>query len=349
MLQAKLKVVGGRHHGRIIPLGTKKFLIGREQDCHLRPNSELVSRHHCVFTVDDFSVHVRDLGSTNGTFVNDQRVRGEILLNSGDRIRVGKLDFELAIGEPVAAATARKGGDSSQLLPGLSIDSATSETGALGSNDTSFEIPVPPAPEDTGSSIIAESATPVPTAPAAPPAAPSMSDSTVVWTPPATQGYAPEMYPPMGMPYPQAPYQPAYPPYMTPGMGYQPQYPYPQMPMGYGGMYPQMAPPMGMYPQSTPGYAPAPQPTADPEPQVEESKSDSSMPMVRLPDPKTTGAKAAAPPPVAPAPEKPAESPEGTTNGGGNELQEKKPEPPPVKPSEGAADILKKYTQRRPV
>ena len=130
MLQAKLKVVGGRHHGRVIPLATKKFLIGREQDCHLRPNSELVSRHHCVFAVDDFSVHVRDLGSTNGTFVNDQRVRGEVLLNSGDRIRVGKLDFELVIGEPVTAAAANKNGDSSQLLPGLSTVASAAETGA---------------------------------------------------------------------------------------------------------------------------------------------------------------------------------------------------------------------------
>src|SRR5271154_2869023 len=128
MLQAKLKVVGGRHHGRVIPLATKKFLIGREQDCHLRPNSELVSRHHCVFTVDDFSVHVRDLGSTNGTYVNDQRVRGEILLNSGDRIRGGKLDFEWAMGDRVAATSARKGsGDSSHLLPGLGVDASSSE------------------------------------------------------------------------------------------------------------------------------------------------------------------------------------------------------------------------------
>lgn len=347
MLQAKLKVVGGRHHGRIIPLATKKFLIGREQDCHLRPNSELVSRHHCVFTVDDFSVHVRDLGSTNGTFVNDQRVRGEVLLNSGDRIRVGKLDFELAIGEPVAAASARKGGDSSQLLPGLSIDAATSETGALGSNDTSFEIPVPTVPEDTGSSIIADSSTPVPTVPAAP-QAPSMGDSTVVWTPPAAPSYTPEMYPPMGMPYPQAPYQPGYPPYMAPGMGYQPQYPYPQMPMGYGGMYPQMAPPMGMYPPSAPSYAPTPQPSAAPEPQVEESTNNSSMMSVRLPDPKTTGAKAPEPPPAAPQAPKP-ETTDAAANGNAEASTEKKPDPPPVKPSEGAADILKKYTQRRPV
>ncbi|HXY34719.1 MAG TPA: FHA domain-containing protein, partial [Planctomycetaceae bacterium] len=99
MLQAKLKVVGGRHHGKIIPLATRKFLIGREQDCHLRPNSELVSRHHCALWVDDFSVRVRDLGSTNGTFVNNQRVRGELVLGAGDHIRVGKLDFELLIGD----------------------------------------------------------------------------------------------------------------------------------------------------------------------------------------------------------------------------------------------------------
>lgn len=355
MLQAKLKVIGGRHHGRVIPLGTKKFLIGREQDCHLRPNSELVSRHHCVFTVDDFSVHIRDLGSTNGTFVNDQRVRGEVLLNSGDRIRVGKLDFELAIGEAVTATGARKGmSDSSQLLPGLAVDALASETTALGANDTSFEIPVPIAPEDTGSSIIADSATPVPAAPPAltpaAPSNPSLGDSSVVWTPPAAPGYAPEMYPQMGMPYPQGPYQPAYNPYMAPSMGYQPQYPYPQMPMGYPGMYPQMNPQMGqqmgMYPPSGPAYAPPPsQPAAAPEPQNEDSSN--SMANVRLPDPKTTGFKAAAPPPPPPPANEVAASPtEGNT--GGPATEEKKPEPP-VKPSEGAADILKKYTQRRPV
>jgi pSer/pThr/pTyr-binding forkhead associated (FHA) protein len=350
MLQAKLKVVGGRHHGRVIPLATKKFLIGREQDCHLRPNSELVSRHHCVFTVDDFSVHVRDLGSTNGTFVNDHRVRGEVLLNSGDRIRVGKLDFELAIGETVAAAGLRKdGSDSSQLLPGLAVDASASETAPLGANDTSFEIPVPLVPEDTGSSIIADSTTPVPAAPPAAPANPSIGDSTVVWTPPAAPAYTPEMYPQqMGMPYPQGPYQPAY-PYMAPSMGYQPQYPYPQMPMGYPGMYPQMGQQMGMYPQQAPAYAPPPpQPAAAPEPENDDSSS--SMPNVRLPDPKTTGAKAPAPPPPPPAPEpaKPvAESPT-EANPLAGKIEEKKPEPQ-VKPSEGAADILKRYTQRRPV
>ena len=59
MLQAELKVLGGKQAGKSIALG-KKFLVGRESDCHLRPNSDMVSRHHCVFTLDDYTLRVRD-------------------------------------------------------------------------------------------------------------------------------------------------------------------------------------------------------------------------------------------------------------------------------------------------
>ena len=61
MLHAMLKIVGGKHDGDTVSLITPKFLIGREQDCHLRPNSELVSRHHCVFTLDEYALRIRDL------------------------------------------------------------------------------------------------------------------------------------------------------------------------------------------------------------------------------------------------------------------------------------------------
>src|SRR5690349_19521616 len=94
MLAVILKVLSARQQGSTIPLPTGRFLIGREEDCHLRPNSELVSRHHCVFTHDEYTVRVRDLGSTNGTFVNGNRVRGTAVLSSGDRVTVGKLEFE---------------------------------------------------------------------------------------------------------------------------------------------------------------------------------------------------------------------------------------------------------------
>src|SRR5579871_2367311 len=104
-MQAELKVVEGKQQGAVIPLNRKKFLIGREEDCQLRPNSDLVSRHHCVFTVDDFTVRLRDLGSTNGTFVNDERLTGQVVLKAGDRVSVGKLSFEIVVREGVPAAT----------------------------------------------------------------------------------------------------------------------------------------------------------------------------------------------------------------------------------------------------
>ena len=103
MLHAVLRVLSGRQNGALIPLPVGKFLIGREEDCQLRPNSELVSRHHCVFTNDDFTVRLRDLGSTNGTKVNGQRLtRGALL--PGDELAFGSQKFRVHLGpgEPEA-------------------------------------------------------------------------------------------------------------------------------------------------------------------------------------------------------------------------------------------------------
>ena len=99
MVAAELKVVGGKHAGQVVPLNRRKFLIGREQDCQLRPNSEMVSRHHCVFSVDDYSVRLRDLGSTNGTFVNGVRVAPQqlVAVKNGDVIRCGQIELKFGL------------------------------------------------------------------------------------------------------------------------------------------------------------------------------------------------------------------------------------------------------------
>ncbi len=97
MLEARLKVVGGKHAGKEIPLSSGRFLVGREQDCHLRPASDLVSRHHCVFYVDDYAVRLRDLGSLNGTLVNSERLHGETTLKDGDQIQIGGLHLETVL------------------------------------------------------------------------------------------------------------------------------------------------------------------------------------------------------------------------------------------------------------
>lgn len=125
-MRAELKVVEGKHQGAVIPINRKKFLVGREEDCHLRPNSDLVSRHHCVFTIDEYSVRLRDLGSTNGTLVNNARVNGQIELKDGDRIRIGKLLFQIVIRAGVSTAVvATSSAPAAQASGGGQLESST--------------------------------------------------------------------------------------------------------------------------------------------------------------------------------------------------------------------------------
>ena len=104
-MQVVLRVVGGKHNGREIKLTVPKFIIGRGEGAHLRPSSDLVSRHHCGISVSDGTVIVEDLGSRNGTFVNGEQLKGAHNARSGDTIRIGRLQFELVM-DP--ARTAKK-------------------------------------------------------------------------------------------------------------------------------------------------------------------------------------------------------------------------------------------------
>ncbi len=98
-MQVKLKVVAGSHAGTEIGVTSNKFIIGRSEDCNLRPKSESVSRQHCILVIRDGKLLVQDLKSRNGTFVNEKRLPTDKakVLASGDMLRVGKLDFEVVI------------------------------------------------------------------------------------------------------------------------------------------------------------------------------------------------------------------------------------------------------------
>ena len=64
--------------------------IGRHSSCQLVLRREDVSRRHCEVSFENGAYVVCDLGSTNGTFVNGQRVEGSRALGPGDRIEVGR-------------------------------------------------------------------------------------------------------------------------------------------------------------------------------------------------------------------------------------------------------------------
>jgi pSer/pThr/pTyr-binding forkhead associated (FHA) protein len=95
-----LKVVSGPLAGDVIPIDKPKFLIGRDEECHFRPEGDLVSRHHCVLKTDEYGVRVRDLGSRGGTLVNGEAAHGEKLLAEGDTITVGGIMLQVRLSAP---------------------------------------------------------------------------------------------------------------------------------------------------------------------------------------------------------------------------------------------------------
>jgi pSer/pThr/pTyr-binding forkhead associated (FHA) protein len=98
-MRVKLKVLVGSGAGKEIPVPVSRFLIGRADDCHMRPKSDAISRNHCAILVKEDGVVIRDLNSRNGTFVNGERIQGDCELKAGDKIGIGKLEFEAVIKE----------------------------------------------------------------------------------------------------------------------------------------------------------------------------------------------------------------------------------------------------------
>src|SRR5437763_8815097 len=93
-------LTSGKQEGKTLPIVLSQFLIGRDPQCHLRPASAIISKRHCAILVKDGKVTVRDFNSTNGTFVNNEPIKGEREIHEGDSLRVGPLTFQVSIETP---------------------------------------------------------------------------------------------------------------------------------------------------------------------------------------------------------------------------------------------------------
>jgi EAL domain-containing protein (putative c-di-GMP-specific phosphodiesterase class I) len=69
------------------------FTVGRDEDCNLALQSKWVSRHHAEILTSGGLLWIRDLGSTNGTFVNSKLIQESEMLEPGDIISFGRSDF----------------------------------------------------------------------------------------------------------------------------------------------------------------------------------------------------------------------------------------------------------------
>src|SRR5919107_5686567 len=98
-----LEIVEGSESGRQLPLDSVVD-IGREPSLPLHLDEDTqVSRRHARISAQGGQVVVEDLGSTNGTYVNDQPISSPRALNPGDRVRIGLTVLELRTRQQVAA------------------------------------------------------------------------------------------------------------------------------------------------------------------------------------------------------------------------------------------------------
>jgi pSer/pThr/pTyr-binding forkhead associated (FHA) protein len=91
--------------GTPIEISRDLTVVGRQEDCDLRLDHKSVSKVHCVIVKTDGLLLLRDLGSTNGTRVNGQRVRRAALLPN-DQLNIANCKFTVFLGPDDAAAPA---------------------------------------------------------------------------------------------------------------------------------------------------------------------------------------------------------------------------------------------------
>nr|MBA2736505.1 protein kinase [Pyrinomonadaceae bacterium] len=97
-MRVTLRVAAGPQVGRVFTFDQHEtFMIGRSEDSHFcLPQDRYFSRHHCILEIAPPQCFLRDLGSTNGTFVNGIRVETAHLKN-GDRIQGGETVLEVEV------------------------------------------------------------------------------------------------------------------------------------------------------------------------------------------------------------------------------------------------------------
>lgn len=232
-------------NGRIV-LGATPLTIGRTPDNQLIVNDAKASSHHAEIRPDDQGYSITDLGSTNGTFVNGQRLIPHMgrHLNNGDAIRIGDTQYNYE----------GAGGSSSSQY------ASTVYAGPGQSGGFDQTIPAAPPPAQPQSTAYGANAAPGYQPPSSSPNYPPYGAGTPSQPSPA----------PYQAPGAQPAYPSAQPPYQAPGAsspypGAQPAYPQqqsyipPSVPSGYQAQ-PSYPPPMSQSAPGAalPGYSPVP-------------------------------------------------------------------------------------------
>jgi pSer/pThr/pTyr-binding forkhead associated (FHA) protein len=124
---AKLVVLSAGMTGRTQDLKVDKTTIGRVEDNTFQISEPSVSSHHCEVLLRGTEVFVKDLNSTNGTFINGERIT-EGVLKPGQVLRLGSIDMRLETDAP--SGPAKKPVDQTMVIPrGVSLNELEQSTG----------------------------------------------------------------------------------------------------------------------------------------------------------------------------------------------------------------------------
>ena len=97
-----LRFISGKYQGGEFPLGdAKEIVVGRSSDLDMVLVEDMVSRRHARIACTDQQIVIEDLGSTNGTFVNGEKIK-RATLKEGDRVLIGTSILKVVSTDPSA-------------------------------------------------------------------------------------------------------------------------------------------------------------------------------------------------------------------------------------------------------
>lgn len=118
-----LRGVSGPTFGKTFAV-VGSMTIGRNSDCAIPIATDEISRHHAKLQVTPSGVMVEDLGSANGTFVNNQRVHGSTMMKANDELRLDTIRFLLVSPTAEAQSHAQAAAQTAAVVPAKSSSSA---------------------------------------------------------------------------------------------------------------------------------------------------------------------------------------------------------------------------------
>src|ERR1700743_2316827 len=131
-----LRFISGKYQGGEFPIATdKQILVGRSSDLDMVLVEDMVSRKHARIAMQGDQIWIEDLGSTNGTFVNGEKVK-KARLKEGDRVLIGTSILKVAAADP-----AQPQGDAKANLENVAAARRTSQVRTM--SGSLQEVPLP--------------------------------------------------------------------------------------------------------------------------------------------------------------------------------------------------------------